>query len=123
MTWLASSIKLIGLNAREFSRHRQVIRDGSRKHHGCLKDECHPVSKLRDRVLGDRTTVEENVSLDRIIEPVEKPEKRRLPSAGGPTQDRDEMTRNRDVYVLKYGPSGPRLANAAKLERGRCHRT
>ena len=112
------SIKLIGLNAREFSRHRQVIRDGSRKHHGCLKDECHPVSKLRDRVLGDRTTVEENVSLGRIIEPVEEPEKRRLPAAGGPAQDCNQMPRNRDVDVLKDRTSGPLLADAAKLKGG-----
>lgn len=59
--------------------------------------------------------------MDRIIEPVEKPEKRRLPSAGGPTQDRYQMRRDRDVDVMEYGASGPRLGDAAKLEGGDIH--
>ena len=121
---LIGLIGLIGLiestvlPAAEFSRHRQVVRNVSLKHHGGLEDERHAASKPAHRVFDDRNTVEENVSSDRIIEPVEESEKRRLPTAGWTDQDRNQMPRDRNVDVLKYRTAGPFLTNASKLKRG-----
>ena len=118
-------IELILLDASQFSGHGQVIRNASRKHDGGLKDEPDAASKLGHLVFADRTAVEKNVSPDRIIEPVEQPEQRRLSAPGRPAQDRDLVPGDRRIDVLKDRTPGSFLANASKLEGGRWgrHRT